>query len=607
MQVFPSWEDLGNLRTALTDGERQFLEVLGTKLDDTWECYVQPHLNGLRPDVVVLNPYVGVAVFEVKDWSAESFRVAQRRMRGPLGDHPLWQLRTYHEEVTTRYSVASLQGRRRGDLSPVVAGLVIPTSSSDEVAPLEELRQTVGLYPTEQFPIVSADDLSSANVTKFFPWTAHPNMPVIMTPAVAESLRPFLVEPDVAARQRRPLPLTRRQRELATSRTETGYRRIKGPAGSGKSTVLAARAAELSAEGNRVLILSFNITLWHYLRDLVVRHRTENGRQPDINNIDLWHYHFFCKMACYRAGLHDDYHAIFQDHRGGGPPTGKLTQLAQQALQETGPMYDAVLVDEGQDLDPDWWQVVRAAVGKNGERLLVADVSQDLYDTGRRWTEQAMIGAGFVGDWVRLDGSHRLPVKLAQVLESFGHTHYTSEFDPPHPAHQAGLFDATLRWVKVGPEVDLADAMADEIARAWRSIDAPDVLAMADVFYVCSSNEEGMAVSKALEQRHRLRSRHTFAKDDRERRNRKHAFWAGDARIKGSTPHSLKGWEARAVVVAVPSNPGPKDLRALYVAMSRVKQFDTGSLLVAISGSSELDAWAEEHFDEVETVSVGSR
>jgi hypothetical protein len=33
-----------------------------------WEIYVQPHLNGLRPDFVLLNPRIGIAVFEVKDW-----------------------------------------------------------------------------------------------------------------------------------------------------------------------------------------------------------------------------------------------------------------------------------------------------------------------------------------------------------------------------------------------------------------------------------------------------------------------------------------------------------------------------------------------------------
>ena len=78
-----------------------------------------------------------------------------------------------------------------------------------------------------------------------------------------------ITEPDFSSTQRTPLPLDTNQRSLAETRTDTGYRRIKGPAGSGKSLVLAARAARLANEGKSVLVATFNITLWHYLRDLI--------------------------------------------------------------------------------------------------------------------------------------------------------------------------------------------------------------------------------------------------------------------------------------------------------------------------------------------------
>ena len=41
-------------------------------LSPDWEVYVQPHLNGLRPDFVLLNPRVGIGVFEVKDWNLDA-------------------------------------------------------------------------------------------------------------------------------------------------------------------------------------------------------------------------------------------------------------------------------------------------------------------------------------------------------------------------------------------------------------------------------------------------------------------------------------------------------------------------------------------------------
>jgi hypothetical protein len=93
-----------------------------------------------------------------------------------------------------------------------------------------------------------------------------------MTPDLANDFRAWLREPEHAATQREPLPLNADQQRIATTRTRTGYRRVRGPAGCGKSLALAARASQLAGEGKDVLVVSFNITLLHYLRDLAVRY-----------------------------------------------------------------------------------------------------------------------------------------------------------------------------------------------------------------------------------------------------------------------------------------------------------------------------------------------
>jgi hypothetical protein len=66
--IDPPREQFGKLLTPLTDGERRVIDLFDATLQPEWEMYVQPHLNGLRPDIVLLHPSVGVAVFEVKDW-----------------------------------------------------------------------------------------------------------------------------------------------------------------------------------------------------------------------------------------------------------------------------------------------------------------------------------------------------------------------------------------------------------------------------------------------------------------------------------------------------------------------------------------------------------
>ena len=52
--VSPVPSDLGKLRQPLTDGEWKVYELFDRALPKAWEIYLQPHLNGLRPDFVLL-------------------------------------------------------------------------------------------------------------------------------------------------------------------------------------------------------------------------------------------------------------------------------------------------------------------------------------------------------------------------------------------------------------------------------------------------------------------------------------------------------------------------------------------------------------------------
>ena len=60
----------------LTSAEKDVVEFLDRNLSQNWEIYVHPHLNGLKPDIVLLNPTVGIAVFEVCDWTDDFFESA---------------------------------------------------------------------------------------------------------------------------------------------------------------------------------------------------------------------------------------------------------------------------------------------------------------------------------------------------------------------------------------------------------------------------------------------------------------------------------------------------------------------------------------------------
>ncbi|GAA4649693.1 hypothetical protein GCM10023116_19720 [Kistimonas scapharcae] len=70
--VSPPLNEIPKLRQPLTAGEKETLNFLVKHLPHTWEIYIQPHMNGLCPDFVLLNPWVGIIILEVKDWNLKS-------------------------------------------------------------------------------------------------------------------------------------------------------------------------------------------------------------------------------------------------------------------------------------------------------------------------------------------------------------------------------------------------------------------------------------------------------------------------------------------------------------------------------------------------------
>ena len=67
-RIYPSWGQISILKQPLTEGEVALATYLDNNLPNEWEIYLQPYLNGDRPDIVLLNENVGMMVIEVKDY-----------------------------------------------------------------------------------------------------------------------------------------------------------------------------------------------------------------------------------------------------------------------------------------------------------------------------------------------------------------------------------------------------------------------------------------------------------------------------------------------------------------------------------------------------------
>jgi hypothetical protein len=627
--VSPPRDELPHLRTALTEGEWAVFRFFDSLLPQEWEIYIQPHLNGLRPDFVLLNPNVGIAVYEVKDWdlSAMRYHTRPREDKPPellatdrngktfslQYDNPVERVHRYKSEI---YELYCPRLKHKTGLSAITAGIIMTKATVEEarnlLGPCYDYRK-MGNTP-DYHPIVGRDTLATRNVTAALPGSRYRTSRQ-MNPELAKDLRNWLVEPDFAATQRQPLELDANQRQYVTTRTQTGYRRLKGPAGSGKSLVLAARASQLLAEGKTVLVVTFNITLLHYLMDVAVRwpHGTGNTRRE----ITWLNFHSWCKRVCEETDHYEEYRSLWKAHFDSeqeffdadvkdSPSLAHLLSEAIPALvrrvidqdhRGLVSKYDAVLVDEGQDFLPNWWNVLRKVCKPNGEMLLVADATQDIYGTARSWTDEAMTGAGFPGGrWATLSISYRLPPEAADAARRFASNFLPKDLVdlPQDPQGELALYPCKMRWIQTTEQK--ANAVCVDAILEMPPLADPDILVIPDITFLAPSQNLGLEVITELGQRG-MKTVHTFSKDKRESRRLKLGFYMGDARVKATTLHSFKGWETRGLVIYTGHRNSQKALALAYTGLTRIKRHPESSYITVVCAVPELSeygrTWAD--------------
>ena len=612
--IDPPAERFSELPRAPTSNELRVLELFQQRLDRSWEIYFHPYLNGLEPDFVLFKPEVGIGVFQVMEWDeglgSRSFRPGGPgqppllMVPGPEGrevsvDHenPVARVRRAKDEI---YNIYCPGLPDQGGFGVITAGVILPGVSRRRAYPLfsglkrQEEREFNRLYP-----VAGAEDLASGSLERIFPASGAP-ADSRMSGIDADVFRQWLRGPAGSDEDGlEPLALNDRQRELVTTRTLGGFRRVRGPAGSGKSVSVAARAAELADVGARVLVVCFNVTLMNYLMGLAVRRRT--GREPVRRRIEFLNFHHWCRRVCESAGMGAEYRELWRLYSRDGVLDQQLPELVREVYRSERPgagLYDAVLVDEGQDFSPLWWETLRCSLVSGGEMFLAADRTQDIYGRAHGWTDDAMSGAGFSGPWFNLETVYRLPLGIKPVLERYVESFMgDEEVDLPSEISFSGPVE--LRWVQVEGREGVVDVCCREASRQVRGLSPEE--GYPDMVFITQSGELGRGFARELE-RQGVGVLHTFGDGDEESRRQKLAFRQGTPKLKATTLHSFKGWEARRLVVCVDSIGRPQDRSLLYTALTRLRHDDEGSSLTVVSTCPELRdfgrSWPD--YDEVD-------
>ena len=172
--------------------------------------------------------------------------------------------------------------------------------------------------------------------------------------------------------------------------TVDGIQRIRGLAGSGKTIVLALKAAYLHAQNPewRIGVTFYTRSLKQLFRKLINNfYISQTGREPDWDNVRILNawgvpgdkdrdgiYHNFCQE-------HDLRYMSFRAAAVQFTAEGAFARLCEQALDEAQnirQLYDIILIDEAQDLPPSFLRLCYAMISEPKRLVYAYDELQNL-------------------------------------------------------------------------------------------------------------------------------------------------------------------------------------------------------------------------------------
>ncbi len=543
--------------------------------------FSQPFLNGLRPDVVVFNPDIGIMIYEVKDWQLDRYswegdpknkvlHVHDSRGSYPI-KNPVSQVDHYARKLREQLvpQIGESADRYKPSYGLVKTGLYFHCASEKEAVTF------FAEYASDYRPILGYDSLIADNIELVVPDSKRTSS-FYWNKAWNEEALFWLRPPVHSIEQSQPLTLTVRQREHAAPRP--GHYRLRGPAGSGKSQVIAYRAGQLAAQNKDVLILTFNITLWHYLRDLIQR----TPFSFSWERITFNHFHGFCadilalsdeKWPELKSEDQSDREVYFREV--------VVAAVRKCVASRNTKRWDAILVDEGQDYCWEWYDLLSSEfLSDRNELLLVCDTNQNIYKRENTWIDGSMRNVQFRGQWRELQGSHRMSKAVAFEVVRFAQTFglsSTQEITPVQHVDQENfldrLFDPHVLWFDLREDTS-EDAVVEFLWDVFRALKKRK-FSPSDIAFLLPTHAIG-AATVGLFEKHRIGVNHVFGLDGnvRDKRHKK-SFWNGDGRVKMSTIHSFKGWESQCVVMVISDHMASEfeslDM-AVYTAMTRAKE-----------------------------------
>lgn len=589
--LLPTFENVLRLRPTPTEGEIHMLEFLRDNLDDTYEIYFQPFLNGDNPDIVVMRKNSGVWIIEVKDWNLRHYAIDDERkwsLNIPGNNSsiksPLQQVYQYKENIYNLHIPKLLEKRIKNSkmLAIVNCAVYFHNAREEELNKfLKEKHENHSSYIRflSYFDLLGRDSLTFENLKQNLHKRRLDVNSVLFDDTLYNSFRRYFQPSIHKIEQGIDIVYSKEQLELIDSKI--GLQKVKGIAGAGKTMVLAKRAVNAHKRlGERILILTYNISLRNYVSDKLSEVKEEFNK----NSFYIINYHDFITTEMNNHGIEFEIPSNFDELNSNEKSSffeenyySNLNLF--EGVKDNLIKFKAIFIDEVQDYKTEWIRIIRKYFfEEEGELVLFGDEKQNIFN--RDLDEEKKPNTTIPGRWnEKLKESFRLSAKIAKIAMLFQKEFFSIKYNPDEiiisRRPKSKVFEAPeyIEYHLLGASYhNEFKGIVDVINK----INSPpnDIVILSEKisilrefdFYIRKNTREKTNTMFETQEiylflKNKVNNPRKFSKEiENIKKHKKIHFWMNSGTLKLSTIHSFKGWEIPTLVLLISHNEKIEDI-----------------------------------------------
>ncbi|MGO2103510.1 MAG: UvrD-helicase domain-containing protein [Psychroflexus halocasei] len=592
----PKLEVIKKQKVQPTEGEWTILNFLLEELDNTYEIFYQPFLNGDNPDFAIMRKGSGVLLLEVKDWVLDHYYCDKSTKWRLMKDDafiksPLSQVETYKNNLFQLHSEELFQRSVKNKNNWATVNCAVYFHNATE----ERLRSfLLDDFKTENyrrytkfvnyFGLLGKNSLNSNNLNNLFSRFWLNRQSYYFDEILYNSIRRYLKSPLHQIEEGIKINYTKEQNELIRSEIRP-RRKVKGVAGSGKTLVLAKRAVNAHIRtGEKVLVLTYNLSLKNYIHDRISDVREEFY----WSNFYITNYHQFFKAQANNHNLEISNLSVWQDVN--------FFENAKDSIQK----YDVVLIDEIQDYLQSWIDIItKYFTHEETEFVVFGDEKQNIY--GRKLDENnEPIVRTIPGVWNKtLNTSHRFSSNIGNIAIKFQKTIFNQKYNHDE-INVMSQFDFEKRVIEYH---SFQSYSPEELFQIVYQVLERNEIHSSDAGILCSKVELLREIDLLIRTKKKEKTATTFEsqeefeeikgdvkKIEKLRRTKKNHFWMKTGTIKLSTTHSFKGWEINTLFLFIEPEEDDSEFtnaELVYTALTRAKM----NLIIFNLGNKKYDGF----------------